>query len=522
MVRKRTGYVEQKGKNRYARVTVNVVGESKGKRIRVPIPDEFSKDEAQAFANDLTDQLHERGPLTRLEFERLNKREPMIHRRRGPVRRVDHFVRKLYLATREKLASYRAEDIWWEKYILPHLGEHDVATFGPAPLRELVATLDALVEKEELSWKTADNVWVIVKAFCKALCSSKSDEIRVRDDNPTDKVQGPTRGVDKSKQWLYPKELHTFCAHEDTDLELGRFCFVGVALVLRPGEVLGLTWETSFDLKHNMVRIDRAIDERTGEVRLYTKSKEVRTFPIPEHVRPLLEAMRREQGGTGDLFSRSKKRPKYLHDALKAAGIVRPELFKSTLYSRAIRLHDMRGTGISYLALAGVDDWRIRSRAGHKDLNTTMIYVQRGREAVGSGTLGDPTAPPPDRLLGPGHLTPDMTPDGESGGDSTGSSGRARSYDFASNEPEQGVFEGETVGETPIEAPSDTSGAFSGANWNHPNDSAPRCLLCGREVAQGPAHDVAGELAPEDLAWAMGALNGALEPFTAARSGGAS
>jgi integrase len=477
----------------------------------VPIPAEFSKDEAQSFANDLTEELDARGPLTRQEYERLKNRIPG-QLRKAPARRIDHFVRRVYLATREKLASYRAEDIWWEKYILPHLGEHDVSTFGPDPIRELVADLDARVEREEISWKTADNVWVVVKAFCKALCSSKSRAIRVRKDNPTDKVEGPDRGVEKTKQWLYPRELHALCAYPETDLELARFCFVSVALVLRPGEALGLDWEHSIDLEHNMVKIDCAIDERNGELRDYTKSKEIREFPIPEHVRPLLEAMRKEQGGQGRLFSRSKKRPVYLHEALKAAGINRPGLFKTTLYSRAIRLHDMRGTGISYLALAGVDDWRIRSRAGHKDIQTTLIYVQRGREAVGSGTLGDPVAPPPDRLLGTGHSAPESAPADESGADSIAPAVGLEATTCPPDGGFTGVFEGSDSQDVPKRGAFGTLGANSVANWGHPNDSADRCPLCGSVTRQRPAPAPVADVHPDDLTWALKLLSGPPTP----------
>lgn len=66
--------------------------------------------------------------------------------------------------------------------------------------------------------------------------------------------------------------------HPDTWLELARFAAACVYLFARPGEVLGLEWGHSVDLKHQMVRIDRAVAERDGTLRPHTKTGDVREF----------------------------------------------------------------------------------------------------------------------------------------------------------------------------------------------------------------------------------------------------
>ena len=50
--------------------------------------------------------------------------------------------------------------------------------------------------------------WIATKLLFKSSCASKRDDFRVRPDNPTSGVEGPSRSlVEVTHQWLYPSEF---------------------------------------------------------------------------------------------------------------------------------------------------------------------------------------------------------------------------------------------------------------------------------------------------------------------------
>jgi hypothetical protein len=84
---------------------------------------------------------------------------------------------------------------------------------------------------------------------------------------------------------------------------------------------------------------------------------------------------------------------------VRAAGVAREELFTSDTTRRALRFHDLRATGTTWLALRGDDPLKIQARAGHRDLATTMVYI-RSAEVLGAGAnIGTPFPPLPSSLL---------------------------------------------------------------------------------------------------------------------------
>ena len=57
-----------------------------------------------------------------------------------------------------------------------------------------------------------------------------------------------------------------------------------------------------------------------------------------------------------------------------------------------------RDSGITWLALAGVDLARMQRRAGHDDINTTLDYVKQAEDLTGK--IGVPFGPLPEDLSG--------------------------------------------------------------------------------------------------------------------------
>jgi hypothetical protein len=58
-----------------------------------------------------------------------------------------------------------------------------------------------------LKWKAVHHVWTLARTRFKDACSSKSADLVVREDAPTDKVEGPDRGEDLARTYLYPSEF---------------------------------------------------------------------------------------------------------------------------------------------------------------------------------------------------------------------------------------------------------------------------------------------------------------------------
>jgi hypothetical protein len=84
--------------------------------------------------------------------------------------------------------------------------------------------------------------------------------------------------------------------------------------------------------------------------------------------------------------------------------VSRAELFADNATQKNITWHDLRATGLTWLAIRGEDPLKIMQRAGHVDFNTTQGYV-REAETVREG-FGKVFSPMPIALIGPAILIP--------------------------------------------------------------------------------------------------------------------
>ncbi len=174
---------------------------------------------------------------------------------------------------------------------------------------------------------------------------------------------------------------------------------LAVYLYPRAGELEALEWE-DIELERGVIHIHRAIDRsRDGETKA-TKTDTPRRFSLEAQVAPLLRAMHDEVGGAGPVtwMPRHRDLAEGLRTYLEVAGIKRAELFKTDATRKAITFHDLRATGITWMAIRGDEPLRIMQRAGHDDFDTTQRYI-REAEAVREG-FGE-VFPPLTTLLKP-------------------------------------------------------------------------------------------------------------------------
>jgi len=272
-------------------------------------------------------------------------------------------------------------------HVLPVLGQLQVRAITGGQLEDVRDRLDAKVRGGEISWKTAQNVWAIVHAAFRDAAQSKNRALRVRKDNPTAHLAPPDRGATKAKQYLYPDALLRFVSCDEVPLRWRRLVVLAVYLVARAAELEALGWD-DVDLARGVVHVHRSTRRYTREEKT-TKTGETRRFAIEPTLLPLLRALHRETRGRGRVLGSTPMPNKCelangLRLYLAVAGVERDELYVNDATRKWITFHDLRATGLTWMAVRGDDALRIKQRAGHSSFSTTERYI-REAEAVRDG-----------------------------------------------------------------------------------------------------------------------------------------
>lgn len=307
-----------------------------------------------------------------------------------------------WLADREgRVKSLRSDRARLRDHVLSLIGTDDVRAIGRERIELVRDDLDRKIARAELSWKTAANVWTCVTSLFDDAVNAKRRELRVREDNPCRDVKPPDRGAKKQKQFLWPSEAVQLFECRRVPLRWRRAVAVAIYTFARDGELRALEW-SDVDLAHGTISITRAYNQNTKRVE-QTKTGDTRRFTIEPALLPLLEAMHREAGGKGHVLSLAPQgnMARKLRLYLKRAGVTRPELLEASPTRKPMTAHDLRATGLTWLAVRGDEPLRIMQRAGHASFGTTQGYI-RTAEAIRQG-FGEPFPPLPACLLsGPG------------------------------------------------------------------------------------------------------------------------
>jgi integrase len=244
-------------------------------------------------------------------------------------------------------------------------------------LRKVSRYLDAKIADGGLAWRTARNVWTTATRICRDAAESKIDALRVRTDNPAEGLPGPERGAEKGKQFLYPDEFTKFVSCVDVPIEWRELVTLAIHLYPRDAELRVLD-VADVDLAHGTVHINKALDRRSGQIKA-TKGLRNRYVPIEPTVLPLLKAMAKtDRDGTRLIttFPSFRDMARGLRRWLKRAGVTRQELHVGTPTTVRLTFHDLRATGLTWMAVRGDDPLKIQRRAGHKDLEVTQRYIR--------------------------------------------------------------------------------------------------------------------------------------------------
>ncbi len=255
-------------------------------------------------------------------------------------------------------------------------------------MRALSMALDEKAQSGALSAKSAINMWGTATRMCDDAHRHKNPEIRCREDNPSRDVRGPDRAPSKSREFLYPSEFLRFMEHPDVPAHWKQTVAVAVYTFMRLGELQVLRWQ-DVNLDNRTIHVHRAIDRRDGGIKS-TKGRQARRIPIHPHLVPLLERMKGRAVSELVLALPSERdMARKLRHYLDLAGVNRESLYSREETSRRLVFHDLRGTGITWHAVAGTEPLRIQQWAGHTDFQTTQGYLVTA-DAVGRDNFGEP------------------------------------------------------------------------------------------------------------------------------------
>ena len=309
---------------------------------------------------------------------------------------------KRWLAARRERGQTTVDDdeSRLKNHILPHLGRIPVKLVAKVDLERLVESLDAKILAKVIGWKTALHCWGLVTKMFDDASASKKVDLRCREDNPAAGVRGPERGDAKAKVYLYPSEFLQLVTCQGVSLRWRRIYAMAVYVYTRAGEQEALECE-DLDLVHGSVHIHQAVDRssESGEVKC-VKTGAPRRIQLEPAVVPLLRALAEEAGGRGRLVHMPpvEDLAAELRKHLERAGVTRADLFTNDATRKWMTFHDLRATGITWMAVRGDAPLAIKQRAGHKAFTTTEGYI-REAEAHRNG-FGTVFPPLPLELLG--------------------------------------------------------------------------------------------------------------------------
>jgi integrase len=267
-------------------------------------------------------------------------------------------------------------------YIIPLLGHHRLDKLTPDHIEAawdyLLGTGNPVREDSEpLSLNTVHQTHAILRRAL--LVAVQRKHIKA---NPAAKeAMDAPKAEEKDMAFLSLDECRAVLAAADGKRNAARWS-VALALGLRQGEALGLTWE-DVDLDAGTLHVRQALKRITGKGLILggLKSKAARRdLVLPAAMVPMLKAHKKAQNaerleaGTawddrGLVFCQPNGKPlehsrdhKAWKALLKDAGV------------KPYRLHDARHSAATLMLLQGVDTRTAMANLGHSQISVTMRY----------------------------------------------------------------------------------------------------------------------------------------------------
>jgi integrase len=391
----------------YYRARIRLADESR-ERVDVPARCCVSREEAELYALAEQEREDETGALLAQKRARAAQKARERDPRNGETctkyrERLDEY--RVAMGRR----TLRYDRSSWSKWIAPHIGPIPVTKVTRDNVERVRDALDEQIAlhqrsggKEGIGGKRSRNVWTVVTSMFKATVSAKKRDLRVREQNPCDGVLPPERTDSRRRTFVYPNEMLSLLRCAGVEREWRELYALGSYLYLRPGELRALT-VGDIDFEANVVHVTKAWDENAKELKTPKTSKGVRDVPIHPNLLPLLRCFEKRGMKAPDAVAplmaarSSYERARLFREHLDVAKVGRARLTENTATTMHVGFRSLRDTGITWLALAGVDVVKMQRRAGHERIETTGGYVKQA-EDIG-GTIGVPFPVLPASLL---------------------------------------------------------------------------------------------------------------------------
>ena len=388
-----------------------------GARIRVDVPTKYSYSEerAELYAAAVQEREDETGELLGKKRER--EANEAMQCDESAENTCDAYFKR-FLEHRSSMGRVRrARDLEsaWTVWISPKIGSKPMAgdnRVNRGDVEDVRDALDMAVAQRKrgggrtgLSGARARNVWSVLTSMMKEACTSKRRDLRVRDDNPCSTVQPPEKTDPRAKTFVYPNEFLKLVSCAEVPRDWRELYAVACYLYLRPGELRSLLW-TDVDFEAGVVHVTKAYDEDSKTVKAPKTRNGVRDVPIPSALQPLLKGMHdRFASKSASVLPllqelNENRRAGWMRQHLKVAKVERARLSEESSTTMQINFRSWRDTGITWLALQGLDVAKIQRRAGHDSISTTLGYVKMAEDLTGS--IGQPFPPLPEALVGKG------------------------------------------------------------------------------------------------------------------------
>ena len=263
-------------------------------------------------------------------------------------------------------------------HVYPHIGNLPVADVTLDDCEDVMAHLPA-----ELSSATRRHVAQLMHR----ILAMAVYPARLRASSPLPRGFMPRVRRTKALTYLYPDEEAKLLKCTDPKVPLLERLYFGFLARegLRESEALALTW-ADIDLKRGACRLDS------------NKTDDPRAWALGDDV---VRALRRWHvlRGTpkrGFIFADKKgHRLKDWHlaarlrDALKLAGVDRPELYEKSATRQPVRVHDLRATFVTLALATGRSETWVADRTGHRSSVMINRYRRSARTAaeLGQGWL---------------------------------------------------------------------------------------------------------------------------------------
>ena len=183
-------------------------------------------------------------------------------------------------------------------------------------------------------------------------------------ENPTKGVKFLTITDAKKPRFLTQEEITKLLENSSGEIQLVFRTFLLTGM--RSGELENLEWD-DIDFRHKLIHI------RNKDF-WHPKRRHERDIPIHDELLPLLQAHKKKHGKRSNFVFCNGDDSPFSHNRLRRALC---SVTKRGGLPDVTKIHSLRHTFGSQLVLNGVDLPTVRDLMGHKDIETTMIYVHR-------------------------------------------------------------------------------------------------------------------------------------------------